>query len=166
MDRTTIGAVESLTHMGLDSDAGALLIVQSDAADSAGEIARCAAASEATRASYVAHTADADGGEPFLNARRMALPALERRGTTLLDDVAVPKPAIPEILATIAAIAERHGLVIGTFGHAGDGNLHPTIVFDPPTRAPPRPPAGPSTRSCGPPSASAERSPANTASAR
>jgi D-lactate dehydrogenase (cytochrome)/glycolate oxidase len=51
-------------------------------------------------------------------------------GTTLLDDVAVPKPQIPEMLARIEAIGAAHDLVIGTFGHAGDGNLHPTIVFD------------------------------------
>jgi D-lactate dehydrogenase (cytochrome)/glycolate oxidase len=59
----------------------------------------------------------------------MALPALERLGTTLLDDVAVPKPALGQMMKRITEIAERHEVVIGTFGHAGDGNLHPTIVF-------------------------------------
>jgi D-lactate dehydrogenase (cytochrome)/glycolate oxidase len=59
----------------------------------------------------------------------MALPALEKLGTTLLDDVAVPKPALPWMISRIEAIAAKHALTIGTFGHAGDGNLHPTIVF-------------------------------------
>jgi D-lactate dehydrogenase (cytochrome)/glycolate oxidase len=130
MDRTTIGAVEELTKMGLDTTAGALLLVQSDTHDSAEEILRFAAACESAGATYVAHTSDPLEGEQLLNARRMALPALERRGTTLLDDVAVPKPAIPAMLDAIASIADRYGIVVGTFGHAGDGNLHPTIVFD------------------------------------
>jgi glycolate oxidase len=63
-------------------------------------------------------------------ARRLAFRALEQQGTTLLDDVAVPLPAIPQLLRGISEIADRSGLVIGTFGHAGDGNMHPTIVFD------------------------------------
>jgi D-lactate dehydrogenase (cytochrome)/glycolate oxidase len=130
MDRTTIGAVEAMTRMGLDTDAGALLIVQSDAAGAADEIDRCARACAEAGATYVAQTSDQDEGEQLLAARRAALPALERLGTTLLDDVAVPKPAIPVLLDRIAAIAERRGVVVGTFGHAGDGNLHPTLVFD------------------------------------
>jgi D-lactate dehydrogenase (cytochrome)/glycolate oxidase len=129
MDRATIAAVEELTRMGLDTDAGALLIAQSDGASSEAEIERCAAACTAAGASYVAQTTDPEEGEMLLAARRAALPALERLGTTLLDDVAVPKPAIPTMLDEIERIAERNGVVIGTFGHAGDGNLHPTIVF-------------------------------------
>ena len=66
----------------------------------------------------------------LLLARRLALPALERLGPTLLDDVAVPKPALPQLITRIEEIARVRELVIGTFGHAGDGNLHPTIVFD------------------------------------
>ena len=66
----------------------------------------------------------------LLAARRMALPALEKLGATLLDDVAVPTPALAEMFSRCAKAAQNHGVVIGTFGHAGDGNLHPTIVFD------------------------------------
>jgi len=138
MDRTTIGAVEALTQMGLDTTAGALLVVQSDARDSAQEIERCSSACLAAGATDVTHTSDPAEGEQLLHARRMALPALERLGTTMLDDVAVPKPAIPAMLAAIARIAAQHDVVVGTFGHAGDGNLHPTIVFeatDPGSRA-------------------------------
>ncbi len=65
-----------------------------------------------------------------MQARRVALTALERQGSTLLDDLAVPIPRLPEMLSAIERIAAEHSLVIGTFGHAADGNLHPTIVFD------------------------------------
>lgn len=64
-------------------------------------------------------------------ARRLAYPALERLGATLLDDVGVPLAAVPALLTGVERIAERHGVLIGTFGHAGDGNMHPTVVYDP-----------------------------------
>jgi glycolate oxidase len=130
MDRTTVRAVEDMTHMDLDVDAAAFVLVQSDASDAAVAVAECEAICKRHEAKSVLCTADVEEGKLLLTARRMALPALERKGTTLLDDVAVPKPAIPAMLAKIAEIGTARGLVIGTFGHAGDGNLHPTIVFD------------------------------------
>ncbi len=131
MDHATINAVEAFTRMGLDTDAGALLIAQSDGPTAVDDIARCEQACTDAGATYVAHTTDPEEGEMFLAARRAALPALERMGSTLLDDVAVPKPAIPAMIDTIGRIARAHDVVIGTFGHAGDGNLHPTVVFHP-----------------------------------
>ncbi|GAA1949696.1 FAD-binding oxidoreductase [Catenulispora subtropica] len=122
MDRTTIAAVEEHTRMGLDLTAGALLIVQDESLDAYADACR--------GAGFVAQTDDPEEGEQFLAARRLALPALERKGLTLLDDVAVPPPLIADMMDRVQAIADRYGLVIGTFGHAGDGNLHPTIVFD------------------------------------
>jgi glycolate oxidase subunit GlcD len=130
MDRTTVRAVEELTRMELDTEAAAMVLVQSDASDAAAAITACEAICSGHRARSVLRTDDVDEGRLLLEARRQALPALERKGTTLLDDVVVPKPAIPAMIARIGAIASAHGLVIGTFGHAGDGNLHPTIVFD------------------------------------
>jgi glycolate dehydrogenase FAD-linked subunit len=130
MDRTTIGAVELATGIGLDTGAGALLLVQSDGSTAGDDIDRAATACSTAGATRVEHTADPKDGELFLAARRAALPALERMGTALLDDIAVPKPLIPRMLDEIARIAERQGVIIGTFGHAGDGNLHPTIVFE------------------------------------
>lgn len=130
MDQVTLGAVEEMTRMDLDTSAAALVLVQSDARDAHEAIAQCDEICRAHSAKSVLCTDDVEEGRLLLMARRMALPALERKGTTLLDDVAVPKPAIPEMVARIGAIGARHGLVIGTFGHAGDGNLHPTIVFD------------------------------------
>ncbi len=129
MDRTTIGAVERATRMGLDTGAGALLIVQTDEPDPDAALARYTAA--CAKATDLTSTTDPAEGEQFLAARRQALPALERLGPTLLDDVAVPRSALAPMIAAIQETAERHAVTIGTFGHAGDGNLHPTIVFAP-----------------------------------
>src|SRR3954462_9209062 len=61
----------------------------------------------------------------------MALPALERLGSSLLlDDVAVPRSRVATFIDGCDAIAASSGLVIGVVGHAGDGNMHPTVVFD------------------------------------
>ncbi len=129
MDRTTVTAVERLTNMGLDTTAEALVLLQADTVDSAQVVAACEALCRAHGARDVMRTDDPDEGKQLLAARHMALPALEKLGRTLLDDVAVPTPALPAMLAKIPDIAARHDVVIGTFGHAGDGNLHPTIVF-------------------------------------
>ncbi|MGF7122154.1 FAD/FMN-containing dehydrogenase [Rhodococcus sp. BE178] len=76
-------------------------------------------------------TADPAEGEEFMQARRVALTALERQGSTLLDDLAVPVPQLPAMLAAIEEIAARHDVLIGTFGHAADGN--PPSCSKPPT---------------------------------
>ncbi|NMM83367.1 FAD-binding oxidoreductase [Rhodococcus sp. SRB_17] len=130
MDDVTIAAVNRFTRMGLDESAGAMLLIQCDGRSAAEEAAECATACEGAGASEVFHTDDPEEGEAFTAARRMALPALEAMGTVLLDDVAVPVPALPRMLDCIRTAAETHGVIIGTFGHAADGNLHPTIVFD------------------------------------
>jgi glycolate oxidase subunit GlcD len=131
MDRVTLSAVEDFVHMELDTSAAALVIAQSDAVDAPLAIAHCERLCRAQRAREMSTTDDVNEGRMLLAARRMALPALERLGTTLLDDVAVPQPAIAEMIRRISSVAEQSGLTIGTFGHAGDGNLHPTIVFQP-----------------------------------
>ena len=132
MDRTTVRAVESWKPMGLDVEAEALLIARSDAGGVQGEeeLALMVAACERAGATSVLSTADEAEGELLMGARRFAFPALEQRGATLLDDVGVPVVRIPELLAAVERIAEKHGVLIGTFGHAGDGNMHPTVVFD------------------------------------
>jgi glycolate oxidase len=66
----------------------------------------------------------------LLEARRLALPALERLGHCLLDDVAVPPSRIVDLIGAVEEISARLGVVIGVFGHAGDGNMHPTVIFD------------------------------------
>ncbi len=75
-------------------------------------------------------TADPAEGDLLLTARRMALPALERLGDVLLDDVAVPRSRVATFIDGCDAISAQYDLVIGVVGHAGDGNMHPTVVFD------------------------------------
>ncbi|OJT23295.1 FAD-binding oxidoreductase [Archangium sp. Cb G35] len=133
MDRTTVRAVEAARPMGLDVQAAALLLARSDAGGEQGvaECARMAALCEAAGATFIANSSDEAEGELLMGARRFAFPALERQGSTLLDDVGVPLSRIPDLLAAVERIAEQRGVLIGTFGHAGDGNMHPTLVFDP-----------------------------------
>ena len=74
---------------------------------------------------------DATESEALLTARRCTLPALSRLGSlTILEDASVPRPRLAEMVARIDAIAARHGVTMATFGHAGDGNLHPTCVLE------------------------------------
>ncbi|MEM9460988.1 MAG: FAD-linked oxidase C-terminal domain-containing protein [Myxococcota bacterium] len=129
MDRTTVAAVESLTSMGLDTGS-TMVLVQSDAPRSVDMIEACERVCAEASAKDVFATSDPHEGAMMLAARRAALPALEKLGTPLLDDVAVPRPALPAMFARCEAAAARNDVVIGTFGHAGDGNLHPTILFD------------------------------------
>jgi glycolate oxidase len=130
MDQTTIAAVEALAGMQLDTNAAAMLLVQSDTSEAAQVIAACEQICWSHQAREVVCSDDPEEGKQLLAARRLALPALERLGTTLLDDLAVPKPKLAQMFELVAATSAKYGLVIGTFGHAGDGNLHPTLVFD------------------------------------
>lgn len=131
MDRTTVKAVNDLVRMDLDEAAGALVLAVFDGPHSSDEASTCAALAEAHGATDVFYTSDEAEGEAMMQARRMAYPALEAWGSTLLDDVAVPIHCLPQILDKIDQASADHGVVIGTFGHIADGNLHPTIVFDP-----------------------------------
>lgn len=126
LDRTTVRAVDSLAHMDFGSGVAAVLLMQCDDAD----VARVSAICESTGAVDVAATDDATEGAMMLEARRLALPALERLGDWLLDDVCVPVTAVADLIAAIEEVGQRCGLTIGVFGHAGDGNLHPTVIFD------------------------------------
>ncbi|SED42295.1 glycolate oxidase [Nocardioides exalbidus] len=132
MDRASINAVEDFSPRGLDRAAGALLVVQSDAPGDArvAEIAVVEAACLAAGASEVVVTDDPAEGEMFVEARRMAFPAVEARGALLLEDVGAPVPLLPDLLAAVAAIAVEHDVEIPTVAHAGDGNTHPIIVYD------------------------------------
>jgi glycolate oxidase len=133
MDRTTLAAVERMAPQGLDDDGiAALVFACSDAPGAAAlaEVDRMAGFCEAAGATLAVTTDEAAEGRMLMNARRLAHPALERLGATLLDDVCVPPGAIPALLEGVEAIGARSRLEIGTFGHAGDGNMHPTIVYD------------------------------------
>ena len=130
MDRTTIAAVNEMTGMDIDADAAAVLLVTCDGPAAAAEAEVCERAATANGATDVFRTDDRSEGAELMNARRMALPALERKGSILLDDVGVPVGLLPDMVAAIETIATQRGVTIGTFGHAADGNLHPTIIYD------------------------------------
>jgi glycolate oxidase len=130
MDRASARAVEEWKPMGLDLAAAATLLVQSDLPGVAGDDQAAAfeAACVAGGASETYRSETAEESDALLNARRLVLPALEQQGDLLIDDVAVPRGKIGELLAAVTAIGERHDVLVATVGHAGDGNLHPSFV--------------------------------------
>ncbi|EWT03006.1 FAD-linked oxidase [Intrasporangium oryzae NRRL B-24470] len=130
MDQASINAVEDYQSMGLDRTAGAMLLAQSDAPGGARaeEIAHMEQMCLAHGSVECFVTDDPDEGEMFAAARRAAFPAIERRGSLMLEDVGVPVPLLPELLVGIAAIAERNAVEIPVVAHAGDGNTHPIVV--------------------------------------
>ena len=129
MDRAAVAAVERVRPMGLDADVGALLLGQSDSG--LAEAEAIADACRANGATYVAVTDDPDEAELLMGARRMAIPCVERLGAVLIEDVGVPIPRIPDLVAAVEAIAERRETLVPVIGHAGDGNFHPLVTFDP-----------------------------------
>jgi glycolate oxidase len=132
MDRRTVVAVESWKHIGLDTSAAAMVVAQSDAGGDAGPDAeRMAGLCHQGGATSVVTTADEVESQMLVQARRLAVPAIERNGSWLLDDVAVPCARVPDLIRHVEQIAEQHALDIYNFGHAGDGNMHPTMVFEP-----------------------------------
>lgn len=125
VDSTTIQAVESWKSLGFES-AGSVLILQVDDGtdlDPAVKLCQTMGAIDAMFSDDPADAAD------LIALRKLAYPALERMGMTLLDDVAVPLTKIADLVLEVEKISMRNDLTIAVFGHAGDGNLHPTIVF-------------------------------------
>lgn len=131
LDRTTMQAVEQWRPSGLPADAGALLLAQTDVPGDAGraEADLILTACEAAGAVEAYRSEDQEQSEMLMGARRMAIPALEALGDWLLDDVSVPRSRFAETVQRIEDISQRREVMIGSFGHAGDGNLHPTIVI-------------------------------------
>lgn len=134
LDNTCIKAVEDFAHLGLDKEAGALLLFGDDGsaesvAKAVTEMADISSSARGVRAVTLAP--DVAAAEALLYARRCSLPALARLGSmSILEDISVPRPQMSKAADAIERIGEKHSLLIGTFGHAGDGNLHPTIVIN------------------------------------
>ncbi|HEX2669254.1 MAG TPA: FAD-linked oxidase C-terminal domain-containing protein [Polyangiaceae bacterium] len=129
MDRAALTAVENFAHLGIEHDAAAMLLAQSDSGGSS-ELELMQRACEAAGAQLVYATAEREEGELLLRARRLAYPALERLGQVLIDDISVPLPRLPEMFQRIEQVAARQEVMVATVAHAGDGNIHPLIVFD------------------------------------
>jgi glycolate oxidase len=132
MDATTIRAASSYLRADLPEDCAAMLLWQSDASGEAArvEVSAIGELARKRRATDVVEADDPAEADLLMAARRCVLMALDTLGTTLIDDVCVPRPLLGDLIEGVGRIAERHGLVIGVVGHAGDGNMHPTVVFD------------------------------------
>lgn len=132
MDNLTINAVEDATGMGLDRQAAAMLVIQSDepAEYAAEEIAKIELLCAEHNATEIFYTSDPEEAEAIIAARRMAIPAVEQKGTLLLEDVGVPLPNLGELVRGIEHISKNHDVMIAVIAHAGDGNTHPLLVFD------------------------------------
>lgn len=134
MDNTTINTIEDYLHMGLPREAEAILIIESDGSDAAAvereiegtvEVCRAAGAVEVRIAGN-----EAERNELWRARRSVSGSLARKRPNKLGEDISVPRSAIPETVRRIKEIALTHNLPIVVFGHAGDGNLHPNILFD------------------------------------
>lgn len=134
MDNLTINAVEDYVAMGLPREAEALLIIETDGSSqevTLQEIERIAAICREEGAIRVEVAQAAAEREALWRARRAISGALGRlRPNKLGEDIVVPRSEIPAMIRRIGAISREVGLPIAVFGHAGDGNLHPNILFD------------------------------------
>ncbi len=133
MDDTTIAAVEAYLKIGLPRDAGAMLLMLADGEPEA--VAREAMAlaelAQAGGAQRVEVARSASDEASLWQARRVIAPALARiRPNRLGEDISVPVTRIAECVSRIKQVSAEYGLPIVVFGHAGDGNLHPNILFD------------------------------------
>ncbi|CAM3270445.1 glycolate oxidase subunit GlcD [Sporolactobacillus spathodeae] len=133
LDQDTLKAVEGFAHIGLPTNVQAiLLIVQDGPAEIVDrDIQRIAEICREQQAVDVQLAASEEEAQKLATARRTALSALARlKPTTILEDATVPRSEIAKMVRAIADIAQKYDLRISTFGHAGDGNLHPTCLTD------------------------------------
>ncbi len=131
LDRAGIAAVQAYRDMGLPLDAAAMLITQSDrGALAAADVAAMGVMCEELGAREVAVAEDAAESAMLTQARRLIGPAMEELGATLVDDVAVPRARLVDLLAGMEQIAAETDTLVVCPGHIGDGNMHPTVVFD------------------------------------
>ena len=169
LDRMTASCVEDFAHVGLPTDCAAVLLMETDGhpAAVADEAEQMAAIARAQRRARGAAARDEAEALALASARRNAFSALaRRRPTTILEDFTVPRSELAAMVTFIAETARAANLQIGTFGHMGDGNLHPTFLTDErdADEMAARPPRARS-RSRRRRWSSAARSPGNTASA-
>jgi glycolate oxidase len=133
LDKVTIKCVEDFAKIGLPLDAEAVLLMEVDGhpaevEDAAGQVVEIA---QQHGAREVRLAATADEALKLASARRSAFSALARLApTVVLEDVTVPRSELARMVAYIQEVGQRHQVRIGTFGHMGDGNLHPTFLTD------------------------------------
>lgn len=132
IDQVHLKAIAGYRPMGLDTTAKALLLAAAD-----GDLDAIAQQAREAGATDIWQATDATEAAELLQARRVAHPAMEKlaldtfeHGGLIIDDIAVPRTRLAELLDEIEAIAAKHEITVGVVGHAGDGNLHPNIVVD------------------------------------
>lgn len=134
MDKVTIQTVENFAKVGLPTEAEALLLIEVDGMgkDSVEwEAEKCVEIVKQNNGKYKIAETDQER-DSLWTARRAALPALAQvKPATILEDATVPRTKLVDMLVAVQNIAKKYNLMIGTFGHAGDGNLHPTLLVDP-----------------------------------
>jgi glycolate oxidase len=133
LDRTTIRCVEDYAKIGLPTDCEALLLMETDGhpAVVAEEAQKMAAIARQNGCQDIRVAADEAEATRLATARRAAFSALARVApTTILEDVTVPRSELAAMIRFVAATARQYRLRCGTFGHLGDGNLHPTFLTD------------------------------------
>ena len=133
VDNVTINAIEDYLKIGLDRNVGAMLLIEVDgqqgSVDIEAEVIRKVCAQNNALSCKLA--ASEKERDVLWSARRAALSSLARiKPSTILEDATVPRSRIVELVEAVNNIAKKYDIMIGTFGHAGDGNLHPTILTD------------------------------------
>jgi glycolate oxidase len=133
LDNTTIRCVEDFAKIGLPTDIDSLLLLEVDGhpavvEEEARKVVECCKSNNAVE---VKVAENAEEALKLKTARRSAFSALARsKPTTILEDITVPRSAIAAMLEKIETISKKYNILVGTFGHAGDGNLHPTCLTD------------------------------------
>ncbi|WP_010096845.1 glycolate oxidase subunit GlcD [Ornithinibacillus scapharcae] len=133
LDQPTLKAVEDFAKIGLPTNVQAVLLIEQDGTSTnvQNDIGRIEAICRDHHAREVTIAQTKEEAEALTAARRLALTALARlKPTTILEDATVPRSEIANMVMAIQSIAKRNRLTICTFGHAGDGNLHPTCLTD------------------------------------
>jgi glycolate oxidase len=134
MDQTAIVCIEEAMQLGLNTEVEASLLIETDGTDEQAVLNEAATAAkiceeQGARTVKVAQTLEERNN--LWKARRSISPALARKAPNKLgEDITVPRSAIPEVVQRLRQISKKYDLPIVIFGHAGDGNLHPNILFD------------------------------------
>ena len=134
MDQTALACIEEAMHLGLATDVEASLLIETDGADLQAvqrEIEACVKICNDCGARSVKMAQSEAERSSLWKARRSISPSLARKAPNKLgEDITVPRSAIPEVVQRLRGISAKYELPIVIFGHAGDGNLHPNILFD------------------------------------
>ena len=133
LDNTTINCVEDYTKVGLPRNSEAILLIEVDGRGSiVGEDAETIKnILKKNNATEVKTATDVNEALTLKSARRSAFSALARvRPTTILEDATVPRSELPVMIEKVTEAGKRYNVTFGNFGHAGDGNLHPTCLTD------------------------------------